>query len=120
MARLAQERRTHLQHAFRCGSMRVVTYRTIFTDGLVVMYERPAFLHMAGVAGFIHAIAFHEFGTHGAMRIMAIRTTHLSFGNRMMRSTVDLRTLFLVAGKANLGLGSFVAHVIVRIVDRVT
>jgi hypothetical protein len=120
MARLTQERRTHLQHAFRGGSMRVVTYRTVFADGLVVMYERPAFFHMAGVAGFIHAIAFHEFGTHGAMRIMAIRTTHLSLGYRMMRSAVDLRALLLVAGKANLGLGSLIADIVVRIVDRVT
>jgi len=43
--------------------MRVMADRAVFTDRLVVMHERPAFLHMAGVAGFIHAIALHEFGT---------------------------------------------------------
>ena len=72
MARLAQERRPHLQHAFSGGAMRVMADRAVFTDRLVVMHERPALLHMAGVAGFIDAIAFHEFGTDRTVRIMAI------------------------------------------------
>lgn len=35
----------------------------------------------------------------------------------MMRRPVDLRALLLVAGKANLGLGTFVSHLVVRGVD---
>lgn len=35
----------------------------------------------------------------------------------MMRRQIDLRALFLVAGKANLGLGTFVSHLVVRGVD---
>lgn len=62
MARLAKERRPHLQHAFYGGAMRVMANRAVFTDRLVFMHERPALLHMAGVAGFIYAIALHEFG----------------------------------------------------------
>ena len=38
----------------------------------------------------------------------------------MMRRPVDLRALLLMAGKANLGLGTFVAHLVVGSVDYVT
>ena len=110
VARLAQERRTHLQHAF-CGSaMRVVAGRAVLADGLMLMHERSAFLHMAGVTGFVYAIAFHELRTGRSMHIVAVRARHLAFHNRMVRRLVDLWTLFLVAGKTNLSLGEFVAH----------
>ena len=97
--------------------MRVMADRAVFTDGLVVLHERPAFFHMAGVAGFIHAIAFHELWTDRAVRVMAIGTPHFSFGNRMMRRTADLRALLLVAGKAHAGLSALVANVVVSCVD---
>lgn len=48
------------------------------------------------------------------MRIMAIGAAHFALGNRMMGRLVDLRALLLVTGKANLGLGAFVAHLVVR------
>lgn len=37
----------------------------------------------------------------------------------MMRRQVDLRALLLVTGKTNLRLGSFVTHLVVRVVDLV-
>ena len=100
--------------------MRVMADRAVLADRLVFLYERPALLHMAGVAGFIHAIALHEFWTDRAVRIMAIGTAHFSLGNRVMRRTANLRALLLVAGKANLGLCAFVAHLVVGSVDYVT
>ena len=110
MARLAQERRTHLQQAFGAGSMRVMACRAIFTDRLVCIHKRAAFLHMAGVADVIYAIALHEFRTDRAMRIVAIGACHFALWNRVMRKPVDLCALILVAGKADFRLGSPVTH----------
>lgn len=97
--------------------MRVMAGGAVFADRLMLMHKRPALLHMTGVANFIYAIAFHEFGADRAMRIMAIGTAHFALGNRMMRRPVDLRALLLVADEANLGLGSFIAHFVMRAMD---
>jgi len=120
VASVTEERRPHLQHAFCSGAMRIVAYRAVIIDRLVVMHKRPAFLHVAGVAGLIHAIAFHEFGPDRAVRVMAIGTTHIALRNRMMGRPLELRALFLVTGEANLRLGAFVAHLVVGSVDYVT
>jgi len=97
--------------------MRVMADRAVLADRLVVLDERAALFHMTGVAGFIHAIAFHEFGSDRTVRVMAISTSHIALWNRMVGRPLELRALFLVAGEANLGLGAFVAHLIVRSVD---
>ena len=120
MACLAQEWRTHLQHAFCRGAVRIMAIRAVVADRLVVMYEWPAFLHVAGVASIVDGIAFHQFHPSGAMRIMAIGASHFAFGYRMMGRSVDLRALVLVAFKANLRLGELVAHLILEGVDLVT
>lgn len=112
MALVAQEWRARLEQVFCGGAMRVMADRAVFGDGLVVVDERSAFLHVAGVAGCIHAIALHQFGSHRTMRVMTIGTGHLALWNRVMGRLVDLHALILVAGEANLRLGAFVAHLV--------
>ena len=92
--------------------MRIVAVRAVVIDWLVVVHKRPAFLHVAGVAGVDHAIAFHQLGTGRSMHIVAIGTGHFAFHDWMMRGLVDLRALLLVAGEAELGLGALVAYYI--------
>ena len=46
------------------------------------------------------------------MRVMAIGAGHLALGNRVMGRLVDFHAPVLVAGKANLGLGAFVANLV--------
>ena len=116
MTALAQERCTHLQQAFCRCSMWIVTVGAVIIDRFVTMHKGTAFFHMAGVAGFIDAIALHEFRSNRTMRIMAIGAGHLAFGNRVMRRTADLRALFLVAGKTHIGLSTLVAHIIMSVV----
>jgi len=119
MALVAQERRPHLQHGFYRGAMRVMAVRAVFGDRLVGVHERPAFFHMAGVAGFVHAIALHEFRPDRTMWIMAIGARHLALGNRVMRRLVDLRTLYLVASEADLGLRGLGQYLVAMGVDLV-
>lgn len=117
MTRVTQERWPHFQHAFCRGSMRVMTVRAVVTYRLVVVHKRPAFLHMAAVAGIVDAIALHELGTGRAMRVVAIGAAHLALWNRMVRGPVDLCALLLMAGETHLGLSAFVAHLVVRVMD---
>ena len=114
MALVAQERRSRLQHAFHGGAVRVVAVRAVFSDRFVGMDERSALFHVTGEASLHHAIAFHEFRSNRAMRIMAVGTRHLALGNRVMRWPVDLRTLLFMAIKADLGLGTFIHHFIAQ------
>jgi len=116
VACVAQEWRPHLQHAFCSSAMRIMAVRAVLIDRLMVMYERTAFLHVAGIAGIDHAIALHQFWAGRSMHIVAVRTRHLAFHDRVVRRLVDLGTLFLVAGEAELGLGAFVAyHIFCRV-----
>lgn len=120
MAGLAKIRRPHLEHAFRSGAMRVMAVRAVVIDRFVAMHERPTLFHVAGVTGFNHAITLHELRTHRTMHIVAIGASHFSLNNRVVRRLVDLGTLFLVAGKAHLGLRAFIAHLILSAMHRMT
>ena len=93
--------------------MRVMAVRTVLGDRLMGVYERTALLHVAGVAGLVHAIALHELRPDRTVRIVAIAAAHLAFGYRVMRGLADLRALFLVAGEAHIWLGVLIAHVVV-------
>jgi hypothetical protein len=93
----------------------------VVIDRLMAVHERTAFLHMAGIARLINAIALHEFRSDRAMWIMAIGTSHFALGNRVMRRLVNERALLFVAVKTDIGLGTFVANIIVpAIVDYMT
>ena len=48
------------------------------------------------------------------MRIVAIRADHLAFIDRVVRGHLRLGAPLLVAGVADLGLGAFVAHLVLR------
>ena len=64
VAAITQEWRAHLQHAFSCCTMRVMAIGAVIIHGFVAVHKGPAFFHVAGVAGFIDAIALHEFGAN--------------------------------------------------------
>ena len=113
MALMAKERRTGLQHALHHGSMRVMAVGAVFAYRLMVMDKRTPLFHVAGVARINHAIALHQLGADRAVGIMAIRACHLAFRNWMVRRLVDLRTLFLVAGKTHFRLCCLVTHFVV-------
>lgn len=119
VACLAEVGRPSLQQAVRRGSMRVMADRAVLIDRFVTMHEWAAFLHVAGVTGFIHAILLHELRTHRTMYIVAIGASHLSLNNWMMRRLVDLATLLLVATKADFRLSAFIAHLILPTMHRV-
>lgn len=96
--------------------MRIVAVGAVVIDWLVVVHEWPAFFHVAGVAGIDHAIALHQFWTGRSMHIMAVRTGHFAFHDRMMRRLVDLGALLLVASEAEFGLRALVAyHIFCRV-----
>lgn len=119
MALVAQERWSQFQHVFHDGAVGVVASRAVFIDRLVTMHERSAFLHVALVAGFDHAIAFQEFRPDRTVRVMAVGASNLAFEDRMARRPVDLNPFVFVAGEADLRLGELVADSVPR-VHRVT
>lgn len=86
---------------------------TIFGDRFVAMYERSAFFHMAGVAGGIHAVALHQLGTGGAMRIVAIGANYLAFEYRMMGGLVHLRALLFMTGETDFRLTVSVTYLVI-------
>ncbi len=92
----------------------------IFRHRLMFPQEGAAFFSMAGVARLIEGVFLQQFGAGRAMGIMAIRTGNLAFTNRMVRNTVFLSALLLVAGVAHFRLGTFVAHLVMIRVYLVT
>ena len=81
VAAVAQERWTRLQQAFCRRAMRVMAGRAVFGNRLVVVYEGSALFHVTGVASFGHAVAFHQARACGAMRVVAVRASHLAFSH---------------------------------------
>lgn len=116
---LAQEGRPALQQASGGRTVGVVANRAVFVNRLMVAHEGPTFFHMAGVAGFHHAIALHKAGASGSVRIVAIGARNFAFRNGMSRRLVELDSLLLVASKANLGFRFFIEHLVFRNVNQV-
>jgi len=114
VALIADERRTSLEQVVGNGAVRLMTIGAVVGDRLVVMHERTTLFHVAGVAGFDHAIALHELGTGRTVGIVAIRTGHLALDDRVMGRLVDLSTLLLVAAEAHFRLGALVANLVLR------
>ena len=85
----------------------------------MLMDEGSALFGVAGVAGVVDAVALEQFRAGRAVRIMAIRADHLAFRHGVMRRTVHLGALLLVAGVADFGLGSALAYLVVVVVDLV-
>ena len=89
--------------------MRSMASSAILSYRLMLEQERTALFCVAGVTGFIYRIFLQHLGACGTMGVVAVRTRHLTFTDWMVRNTMLLRTLFLVAGKANFWLG-FLDH----------
>ena len=104
VALLTQDGCTRLENARDHAAMRVVAGGTVLSDWLMLMHERPALFSVAGVAGVVDAVALDKLGTGRTVRVVAIGTGHLAFGNRMVRGFVHLATLLLVAGVAGFRL----------------
>ena len=84
----------------------------------MAMHEGSAFLHMTGVAGVISAALDQRFRIV-VVHVVAGGASHLTFEHWMMRRTIDLRTLFLVAREADFGLGLLVSRLVVAVMHRV-
>ena len=119
VAFLTQERRTRLKQIGNGGPVWVVADRAVLGHRLVVVHERSALFHVAGVAGFVDA-AFDQLLRIVAVWVMAVRTGNLAFLDRMARRPVDLRALLLVAREADFQLGKLVAHFVACHVHLVT
>ena len=72
VALVAQHGSAHLQQVFGGGAVGVVAVGAVVADRLMVVHEGAALFHVAGVAGLIDAVALHQLGTNGTMRIVAI------------------------------------------------
>src|SRR6185503_6325609 len=118
MAFLAEERRARLQQAGDGGAVRLVADAAVFLHRWMAVHERPALLHVAGVAGLGRAIA-RQLLRIAAMHVMAGGARHLPFGDRMVHRPVHLHALLLVAGEAGVALRYAVAHRIARRVHQV-
>src|SRR4051812_6100932 len=113
VAGLTQERRTHLEEVVVHGAVRVVADGAVLLHRLVRTHERPALLHVAGVAGVVDVIAHQHLLAGAAVSVVAVGADHLAFQGRMARRAPDLGALLLVAGKAHVALLDLVAHPVV-------
>ncbi len=67
VALVTDQRRTRFKQVVCRGAVWHVAVATVVGNRLVVMHEGAALFHVAGVAGFDNAIAFHEFWPCRAM-----------------------------------------------------
>ena len=109
---LTQERRTRLEKAGRRRPVGLVANAAILGNRLMVMDERAAFFHVAGVARLVSAALGQMFWIV-AMHIVTRRAVHFAFNNRMVRWLVDLSALLFVAGKTGFGLRQLTHHPVV-------
>src|ERR1051326_6654349 len=121
MALLAQHGLAHLEQVRRGRAVRVVAVGAVFRDrrggggGGAARRRaagRPAFLHVAAVAGVVDGVAQHHDAPDRAVRVVAVGAGDQSFADRMARGAVDLDALHLVAGEAHFGLSELVAHAV--------
>lgn len=112
MALVANQRWTRLEQVVGSGSVRHMAIRAVVIDRLMVMHERPAFFHVAGVASLDDTVALHQLRPGRAVRVMAIGAAHFAFQYWMVRLFVDLRALLLVAGETHFGLGALVPDLV--------
>lgn len=113
VALLAKVWRPHLEKIGNGRAVRVMTERAVLLYRLVVPEERPALLHVAGVAGFVNAVSDHQRRRYRAVRVMTVGANDFAFQNRMTVRTDDLDALFFVAGEAHFRLSELVSDLIV-------
>lgn len=91
----------------------------IFGRGLVFEQERSASFCMALEAGFINGVFLEQLGACRAMRVVATGAHNLAFRYGMVRDTLELGTLILVAAEADFRLSLLVANLVFCRVDLV-
>src|SRR5690349_23112590 len=72
VALLAEERRARLQQVVVVRAVRVVAQHAVLLHRLVRAHERPALLHVAGIAGLVDRVLDERFLAGGAVRVVAI------------------------------------------------
>jgi len=85
MARLAEERRAHLEQRRLRRAVRIVAIGAVLRDRLVLPQERSPVFGVTGRAGFRDGVLDQLRRRRRAMRRMAGGTGHFSFAQRMMR-----------------------------------
>src|SRR6185295_606055 len=119
VAALAEERRAGLEQAVVHRAVRVMADHAVFLDRLMGAHERPALLHVAGVAGLVDAVADQLLLAGAAVGVVAVGAGDLALERRVTRLAADLGALLLVAGEAHFGLVALVARAVVAGVDLV-
>ena len=114
MALLAQKWRDRLEQRRNVGAVRGMAIVAVLGHRLMFPQKRPAFFGMAGITGFGDRIFVQQFRTSRTMRVMAVGTGRLALRNRVMGKFERLRALLFMAGKADLGLSPFIAHLVMR------
>jgi len=111
---MAEEWRTHLEHALVDGAMRIVANRAIFGHRVMLVNERPALFHVTLVASLDDAVALHQLRADRAVRIVAIGARDFTLGDRVTRRPVEFGALLLVADETHFGLRELDLHLVRR------
>jgi len=85
MTLVAKPRHAHLEQTVIIGAMRLVAVGAVVSNRRMLVKKRPAPLGVAGVTVLVDAGLYELRRIGRAMRIVAIRTGHLSFPHRHMR-----------------------------------
>jgi hypothetical protein len=117
MTTLAQERCAQRQQAIYYRTMRIMAIGTAIADRLVLPQKRTALFRVATRARVIDSVAEQQMFSHRAMRVMAIAARHESFVERVMRSQLQLRALFLMTADTHGYLRGFAQYRVIRLVD---
>ena len=91
MALLAQERNRRDQQGLLVRPVRRVAVEATLAHGRVFEQERPAFLRVTLVAGLVDRVRLQQRAGDRAVRIVAIVAAHLAFGQRHVRTPVELQ-----------------------------
>ena len=102
MTLLTQEGNRRDQQRVLIRAMRRVAIEAVLANGRMLEQERSALLRMALVAGLVDRIGLEQRIGQGAMRIMAVIAAHLPFGQRHVRSAIELRPDILMTLGAGL------------------
>src|SRR5450755_2717478 len=118
VAFLAQPGHPRFQQWRVSGTVGRMAVGAIVDNRAVFPQERPAFLGMTGVAGFVDRVLDEKLRPGRAMRVMAIGAHYLAGKYRVRRNAVNLRALSLVAGETYIWLRGFGQNWIAGDMDR--
>ena len=118
--RQAQKRGPHLEHRIGRRPMGIVAKIAVLGDRLVAPDERAPLFCVAHVARGVDRVLDQQLLSERAMRIVAIRTSHLAFWNGVMRRFIGESALILVTPVTDLGLRVFVEDIVVARVNFMT